>query len=86
MVTIWLAALILGSVFAIVGAQGATWKLLNLLIILGCMGLGLGIGFAAGLGSKNFGRVSNAAVPFAIIFGVVAAVGCVAQNTSRSKL
>lgn len=86
MVTIWLAALILGFVFAIAGAQGATWKLLNVLIILGCMGLGLGIGYAAGLGSKNFGRVSNAALPFAIIFGVVAAVGCVAQNTSRSKI
>jgi len=83
--TLWLAALILGSAFAIAGAQGATWKVINVVIILGCMGLGLGIGYAAGLGSENFGRVSNAAIPFSVIFGVVGAVGCVARNMSRAK-
>jgi hypothetical protein len=85
MVSIWFAALILGIVFAIFGAQGAAWKLLNLTIIAGCMALGLGIGYAAGLGSANFGRVTHAAIPFAVIFGVVAATACVAQNISRSK-
>jgi hypothetical protein len=85
MVSIWFAALILGFAFAIVGAPDATWKLLNVTIILGCMALGLGIGYAAGLGSKNFGRVSNAAIPFAVIFGVVAATACVALNVSRTK-
>jgi hypothetical protein len=85
MVSIWFAALILGFVFAVAGAKGAAWKLLNLTIIVGCMALGLGIGYAAGLGSRNFGRVSNAAVPFAVIFGVVAATACVAQNISRAK-
>jgi hypothetical protein len=49
------------------------------------MALGLGIGYAAGLGSINFGRVSNAAIPFAVIFGVVAATACVALNVSRTK-
>jgi len=86
MITLWLAALILGSAFAIVGAQGVTWKLLNMVIILGCMALGLGLGYAAGLGSKNFGRVQDVAVPFSMIFGVVGAIGCVAQNVSRAKV
>jgi hypothetical protein len=86
MVTLWLAALILGSAFAIVGAQGAAWKLLNAVIILGCMGVGLGIGYAAGLGSNNLGRISDAAVPFSTIFGVVGATVCVAQNVSRAKV
>jgi len=85
MATLWLAALILGSVFAIAGAQGVKWKLLNAAIILGCMGLGLGIGYAAGLGSKNMGMVRDAAIPFAMIFGIVGAMVCVAQNNSRTK-
>ncbi len=86
MVILWLTPLLLGSAFAIVSAQGATWKLLNLVIIAGCMGLGLGIGYAAGLGSKNMGSVPNAAIPFAMIFGTVGAMGCVAQNRSRDKI
>jgi len=35
---IWLAALILGSGFAIFGGQTAKWKLINSAIILACMG------------------------------------------------
>jgi len=86
MVLVWLAALILGSAFAIAGAQGAKWKLLNVIIIMGCMGLGLGIGYAAGLGSKNMGIIPNAAIPVSMIFGIVGAMGCVAQNMSRAKV
>jgi hypothetical protein len=86
MAMLWFAALILGSAFAIVGAQGAKWKLLNLAIIAGCMVLGLGIGYAAGLGSKDMGMVPNAAIPFAMIFGVVGAVGCVARNVARTRV
>jgi hypothetical protein len=85
MVILWLTPLLLGAAFAIVGAQGAVWKLLNLAIIAGCMSLGLGIGYAAGLGSKNMGAVPNQAVPFSMIFGTVGAMGCVAQNRSRGK-
>jgi hypothetical protein len=85
MAMIWLAGLILGSAFAIFGAQELKWKLINAAIIAGCMALGLGIGYAAGLGSKNMGMVSNAAIPFAMIFGVVAAVGCVARNVARTR-
>ena len=85
MAILWLAALILGSAFAIVGAEGLKWKLLNGLIIIGCMGLGLGIGHAAGLGSQNLGRVPHAGMPFSMIFGVVGAMVCVAQNNSRAK-
>jgi hypothetical protein len=83
--TIWLAALILGSAFAIGGAEGAKWKLLNVIIIVACMGVGLGIGHAAGLGSENLGRVPNAETPFAMIFGIVGAMVCISQNNSRAK-
>jgi hypothetical protein len=86
MAMLWLAALILGSAFAIIGAQGAKRKLLNVAIIAGCMALGLGIGYAAGLGSKNMGMVPNEAIPFAMIFGVVGAVACVARNVARSRV
>jgi hypothetical protein len=86
MAILWIAALILGSTFAIAGAQGAKNKLFNAVVILGCMGLGLGIGYAAGLGSKNMGMVSDAAIPFAMIFGVVGAMECVARNLSRTKI
>lgn len=85
MVAIWLAALILGSVYAIAGAQGIQWKLTNLIIILGCIGLGIAIGYAAGLGSVNMGRVPNGAGPFAMILGTVGAMACVALNRSRAN-
>lgn len=80
MAIIWLAALILGSAFAIVGGQGVKGKLLNVVIILGCMGAGLGIGYSAGLGSQNLGRAPNEAIPFSMMFGIVGALGCVALN------
>ena len=85
MPTIWLAALILGSGFAIAGADGAKWKLLNVIIIVGCMGVGLGLGHAAGLGEGNLGRIPNAATPFAMIFGIVGAMICISQNNSRAS-
>ena len=43
---IWLAALVLGSVFAIAGARELRWKLINAVVILGCMGVGFGLGYA----------------------------------------
>ena len=82
---IWLTALILGSAFAVAGASGTARKLLNLMIILGCMGLGFGIGYAAGLGRGNIGRVVGAGIPFALICGIVGAMGCVAENTRRAR-
>ncbi|MGA2811913.1 MAG: hypothetical protein ABSG16_10975 [Candidatus Acidiferrum sp.] len=86
MAILWLVALLLGSVYAIAGAEDAKWKLLNFVIILGCMGIGFAIGQAAGLGSKNLGAVPNAGLPFAMILGIVGAMGCVAQNRSRAQL
>lgn len=80
---VWLAALILGCGFAIAGGQGWGWKSLNALIILSSIALGLGLGYAAGLGTQSFGRVPNAAVPVGMIFGIVAAVGCMVANRSR---
>jgi hypothetical protein len=85
MEVIWLAALILGSGFAIASGQGAKWKVLNAVIILACMGLGFGLGYAVGLGSGNMGFVRNQGLPFAIMFGIVGAMTCVARNTWSSK-
>jgi hypothetical protein len=85
MPTMWLAVLILGSGFAIVGADGVKWKLLNVFVIVGCMGVGLGLGHAVGLGSGDFGSVHNAATPFAMIFPIVGAMVCIALNNSRVK-
>jgi hypothetical protein len=85
MAILWSAALILGAGFAIAGGQGVKWKLLNVAVILGCMALGFGIGYAAGLGSNNMGRVPHAAVPFSMMFGVVGAFGCVARNQWRAE-
>lgn len=82
---IWLAALILGSGFAIFGAQTAKWKLTNLAIILVCMAAGFGIGYAAGLGSKNLGQVYSTDVPLSMMFGIVAAFGCIqSKNLSQA--
>jgi hypothetical protein len=85
MAMLWLVGLLLGSGFAIAGAETLKWRLLNLLIILACMGVGLAIGYAAGLGSKNLGRVPNEGLPFSMMFGIVAALVCVRWNTSRAK-
>ena len=82
---VWLAPLILGLGFAIAGGESLQWKLFNLVIILVCMGLGFGIGYAAGLGSQNLGRISDAGLPFALMFGIVAALGCMQLNSWRTK-
>jgi hypothetical protein len=80
MIAIWFAALILGAFFAISGAPGASRKVLTVVLIVGCMCLGYGLGFAAGLGSKNLWRIPHAAIPIALIFGIVAAASCIYQN------
>jgi hypothetical protein len=85
MAALWLVALLLGTGFAIATGPGAKWKMLNVAIILGCMGIGLGLGYAIGLGSKNFGAVSNAATPLSMMFGVLGAMVCVARNTWSAK-
>jgi hypothetical protein len=48
MTMLWLVTLILGSSFAVASGEGVKWKLLNMIIILGCMGLGYGLGYALG--------------------------------------
>jgi|HubBroStandDraft_6_1064221.scaffolds.fasta_scaffold05673_4 hypothetical protein len=86
MEAICLAALILGSGFAIASGQGAKWKVLNAVMILTCMGLEFGLGYAVGLGSGYMGLVRNQGVPFAMMFGVAGAMACVARNTSSSNV
>jgi hypothetical protein len=85
MEVIWLAALILGLGFAIASGHGAKWKALNVVIILASMGLGFGLGYAVGLGSENMGFVRNQSVPFAMAFGIVGALACIARNPWSSK-
>jgi hypothetical protein len=85
MYVVWLAALVLGAGFAIFGANNLQGKLLNLAIIAGCMALGFGIGYAVGLGTANLGSVPGEGLPVAIMFGVVAALGCVQLNSWRAK-
>jgi 1,4-dihydroxy-2-naphthoate octaprenyltransferase len=82
---IWLVPLILGAGFAVAGGQDAKWKSVNLLIIVGCMAVGFGIGYAAGLGSQNLGRVPDGGWPFSMMFGIVAALVCVQLNSQRAK-
>jgi len=85
MAALWLVPLLLGTGFAITTGRGAKWKILNVVIILGCMGVGLGLGYAIGLGSKNLGVIPHAATPFSMMFGVVGAMVCVARNTWSAK-
>jgi hypothetical protein len=85
MAVIWLVALILGSAFAIAAGDSAKWKVLNAVIILGCMGVGLGLGYSLSLGRGNFGSVHGEGVQFAMMFGIVGAMACVARNTWSSK-
>jgi hypothetical protein len=85
MAVLWLVSLILASAFAIAGGRGAQGRLLNILVILGCMALGFGIGYAAGLGSKNMGMVPHQAIPFSMMFGIVGALGCVWLSQRREK-
>jgi hypothetical protein len=85
MAVIWVVALILGTGFAIVTGTGAKWKVLNAVIILACMGVGLGLGYALSLGRGNFGSVQGQGVQFAMMFGIVGAMACVARNTWSSK-
>ena len=85
MTMIWLVTLILASGFALATGEEVKGKLLNMVIILGCMGVGYGLGYALGLGSGNLGRVPNQALPLSVMFGIVGALGCLWQNTSRPK-
>ena len=80
---LWLVTLLLGSSLAVASGEGVKWRLLNVVIILGCMGMGYG--YAVGLGSKNFGTVPNQALPLSMMFGIVGALGCLWQNNSRPK-
>lgn len=85
MIMLWLVTLTLSAGFAVATAEGVKSKLFNAVVILGCMSLGYGLGYALGLGRGNFGRVPNQALPLSMMFGIVGALGCVWQNTSRPQ-
>ena len=80
---LWLATLFVVTGIAVAGAKGAKQKLLNLLIIVACVALGLGIGYAIGFWGKNMAIGVEAAVPLGISLGVIAAVGCWQRNRMR---
>jgi hypothetical protein len=85
MTMLWLVTLLLGSGFAVASGDGVKWKLLNVVIILGFMGLGYALGYSLGLGTGNFGRVPNQALPLSMMFGIVGALGCLWQSNSRPQ-
>jgi hypothetical protein len=85
MAAVLLAGLIVVSALAIAGGKGAKWKLLNLIIILGSMGLGLFIGYVAGMWGKNMEIGAAAALPLSILLGLVAAIGCLRRNKTRGR-
>jgi hypothetical protein len=82
---IWLVPLTLGALFAISGGSQLKWRFLNFAIIAGCMLVGFGIGYAAGLASQNLWHIPDAAWPLAEMFGIVAALGCVQLNSLRAR-
>jgi hypothetical protein len=85
MAVIWVAALVLGSGFAIATGRGVKWKVLNTVIILASMGLGYGLGYAMGSGRGNMGFVPGEGATFAMVFGIVGAMTCVVRNSWNSK-
>ena len=80
-----MAALVLGSGFAVSTGRGVKGKVINVIIILVCMGAGASLGYAMGLGRGNLGRVPGAAIPFAIMFGAMGAIVCVAKDSAQTK-
>ena len=50
---LWLGGVAVGMGFAIATGPGPKWQILNVLIILGCTGIGLGLGYAIGLGAAK---------------------------------
>lgn len=79
---LFLLALIVLAIFAIVGAKESKWKLLNLLIIVGFTGLGLLVGFLIGGNTATGGHLSAALMA---PVGAVGAFGCIRRNKMRAK-
>jgi hypothetical protein len=82
---VFLLAMIILSIMAIVGAKGAKRKLLNLLIILGFVAFGLGLGAAFGAWAGNSALGGHIAAALSIPFGAVGAFGCVRRNKRRGN-
>ena len=83
---IWLAALVGLGGYAIIGAKGVKWKLINLGIIVGLMASGMGLGLLAGMWGKNMAIGGEVAVPLAIALGAVGGLGCIRRNIMREKI
>jgi hypothetical protein len=83
---LFLLLLIVLTVWAIFGAKGAKWKLLNLLIIVAFVGVGLGLGYLAGLWSSNMAIGAHFSVLLATLLGSAAAYVCLRRNGKRSAL
>lgn len=81
----WAVLLVLFSAWAIIGGNGAKWKLLNLVIILAFMAGGIGIGFALGTWGGNAAIREQPAASFMILLGCVGAFACALRNRMRAK-
>ena len=61
--------------FAVTRAEGK-WKIWNLLIILGCCGIGFGIAYFAAVWSRNMALGGQLVVPSICACGSLGAVFC----------
>jgi hypothetical protein len=80
-----LIALLGLSIMAILSAKGIKWKLLNIIIILGCAAAVVGIGAAVGAWGGNMKIGGLVAMPLAICLGAVGAFGCWWRNKMQEK-
>lgn len=82
---LWLLVFLVLLVFAVAGAKGVKWKLLNLLIIMAFMVLGIAIGFGLGAWGGNMAIGGHVAAPLMTLLGAVGAFGCIRRNKRRDK-
>jgi hypothetical protein len=80
-----LLGFIIFAAVAVNGGEGAKWKLLNLLIVLGFAGVGFIISFAFNEWSDSSALAVAVAVPIIAAFGIASASVCMRQNKKRNK-
>ncbi len=85
MSVVFYVGLIVLSCVAVAGGKGVKWKLLNLLIILGCMTGGVAIGAGLGAWGGSGEMAGHLAFVLMPLLGCVGAFGCMRRNKRREK-
>lgn len=80
-----LALFLVLTAFSVAGAEG-WWKMWNLLIILGCCGVGFGLAYIGGLWSSNMALAGHIAVPATFAFGSLGAVLCPRKKSIKELI